>query len=307
MMAFFSFRQPKPKRRRVQAFTLIELLVVIAILAIVAGLLLAAVQRAREAANRAQCLCNLKQIGFALHGYHDNYGCFPHAYDCRALFIDPSHVWEGREWIVTKSWATLILPFVEHENLERQGYVAYQGRDLALYHCPSDQRSIGVWTSAKFGTEGLTDYLAVTGTDTFQPYPSGPRSQRRTWARAFRRIAQSVERVRRGSQAVEITWTDPVLELGCRVLLCSKPVCRLRCSCASAIWAYVCFVLLPNACHPESRSETEIGVVLRSDSGSTSVERQRKTRQYPRATKEGHKGDAAGRNYFFDPLLSAPS
>jgi prepilin-type processing-associated H-X9-DG protein/prepilin-type N-terminal cleavage/methylation domain-containing protein len=157
-----------------KAFTLIELLVVFAIVAVMVGLLLTAVQRAREAANRAQCLSNLKQIGLALHGYHDSYVSFPHAYDCRALFVNPSQVRDGTQWIVTKSWATLILPFVEQENLERQGYAAYQGRDLPLYHCPSDQRSTGVWTSAKFGTDGLTDYLAVTGTDTFQPYPSGP-------------------------------------------------------------------------------------------------------------------------------------
>jgi prepilin-type N-terminal cleavage/methylation domain-containing protein/prepilin-type processing-associated H-X9-DG protein len=172
-----SFPSPSQRlghtRGRTRAFTLIELLVVIAVLAVVAGLLLAAVQRAREAANRAQCLNNLKQIGLALHGYHDSYGFFPQAYDCRALFINPSHIWDGTQWLVTKSWATLILPFVEQENLDRQGYAAYQGRDLPLYHCPSDQRSTAVWTDAKFGTDGLTDYLAVTGTDTFQPYPSG--------------------------------------------------------------------------------------------------------------------------------------
>jgi hypothetical protein len=63
----------------------------------------------------------------ALHGYHDNFGCFPHAYDCRALFVnDPSHVWDGRQWIVTRNWATLILPFIEQANLDQQGYAAYQ-------------------------------------------------------------------------------------------------------------------------------------------------------------------------------------
>jgi prepilin-type processing-associated H-X9-DG protein/prepilin-type N-terminal cleavage/methylation domain-containing protein len=176
-MIFFAFRQPRPGtefRRSPRAFTLIELLVFIAILAVIAGLLLAAVQRAREAANRAACLSNLKQIGLGLHGYHDSYGSFPHAYDCRALFIDPSRVRDGTRWIVTKSWATLILPFIEQDNLERQGYAAYQGRNLPLYHCPSDPRSTGVWTSQQYGNDGLTDYLAVTGTDTFQPYPSGP-------------------------------------------------------------------------------------------------------------------------------------
>jgi type II secretory pathway pseudopilin PulG len=156
------------------AFTIIELLIVVTLLAVLIGLLLAAVQKAREAANRAQCLNNLKQIGLALHGYHDTNGSFPHAYDCRALFIDPSLVWDGKQLIVTKSWATLILPFVEKEILEREGYMAYQGRDLPIYHCPSDQRSTGIWKDPKFGMDGLTDYLVVTGTDTFQPYPGGP-------------------------------------------------------------------------------------------------------------------------------------
>ena len=67
---------PKPRR----AFTLIELLVVIAIIGVLIGLLLPAVQAAREAARRAQCVNNLKQIGLALHNYHDATGSLPWGY-----------------------------------------------------------------------------------------------------------------------------------------------------------------------------------------------------------------------------------
>ena len=65
------------KRR---GFTLIELLVVIAIIAVLIALLLPAVQAAREAARRAQCVNNLKQIGIALHNYHESRGSFMHGY-----------------------------------------------------------------------------------------------------------------------------------------------------------------------------------------------------------------------------------
>ncbi len=93
-------------RRHRAAFTLIELLVVIAIIAVLIALLLPAVQSAREAAHRAQCVNNLKQIGLAMHNYDDSLGCFP-----MSMGLDSPGF--GYPEPVSYSGLSMLLPFME--------------------------------------------------------------------------------------------------------------------------------------------------------------------------------------------------
>ena len=128
---------------RKRAFTLVELLVVITIIGILIALLLPAVQAAREAARRSQCINNLKQIGLALHNYHDTYNVFP------AGNVTPGNCCGTQSRL---NWAISILPYVEQMPLyntydmkltnEMQpilpnGYCVVQ-QEVPPYMCPSD-------------------------------------------------------------------------------------------------------------------------------------------------------------------------
>ena len=106
-----SFTRGTKVSRRRSAFTLIELLVVIAILAILITLMVPAVQKVREAANRIQCLNNLKQIGLGLHNFHGVHNAFPPSGWTTA--------WPGNPAGKSVGWRPLILPYLEQGNLNR--------------------------------------------------------------------------------------------------------------------------------------------------------------------------------------------
>src|SRR5947209_2939677 len=130
-----------PIIRSRKGFTLIELLVTIAIIAVLIGLLLPAVQKVREAAARARCFNNLKQIGLALHNFHDTNRHFPAGY---ASGVGANNADTGPGW----GWATYILPQIEQQALysaikldqpiEAAVNATQRVTLISIYRCPSD-------------------------------------------------------------------------------------------------------------------------------------------------------------------------
>src|SRR3954466_569686 len=124
-------------------FTLIELLVVIAIIAVLIGLLLPAVQAAREAARRTQCVNNMKQLGLGMQNFHEAQGTLP---------------WGGKS-SPAQTWTFLILPYLEQTTMSNalnltlastvfENSTVVQAK-LALFNCPSDPNAGATWLSTK--------------------------------------------------------------------------------------------------------------------------------------------------------------
>jgi prepilin-type N-terminal cleavage/methylation domain-containing protein/prepilin-type processing-associated H-X9-DG protein len=167
-------------------FTLIELLVVIAIIAVLIGLLLPAVQKVREAANRAKCESNLKQLGLAAHNYHDTNNGFPSAY-----------IWSIEGTDVPTPTFVLLLPYLEQQALYQAllqvaaSNVTVSGgppgsplaTPLSVLACPSDS---GIPSPAVVQDPGTNTYYGVasyrcnvsgysaTGTDGIFGYNNPP-------------------------------------------------------------------------------------------------------------------------------------
>lgn len=152
--------------------TLIEVLVTIAIVGLLVGLSIPAVQRVRAVASRSQCADHLRQIGIALHAYHDSQQTLPPGVSFR----------DGLDPYPWMSWLARILPYADQDGLWRQAQGAYSvskwfeddpphldfATVMPLYSCPADYRTSQVfWIGSSFPV-ALTSYLGVEGRNQFR-------------------------------------------------------------------------------------------------------------------------------------------
>jgi prepilin-type N-terminal cleavage/methylation domain-containing protein len=239
------------------AFTLIELLVVIAIIGILIGLLVPAVQKVREAAARAQCANNLKQIGLALHAHHDFIKRLPAGYMDRNT--NPTSTPDndlGPGW----GWASYLLPYLEQGNVYNQinfnvrvasgSNTAVSQMPLVAYQCPSDslQQVFPVYDSSFTtpiatvahsnyvgnngweecfnnaggasqggGSDGLVGGLGVSGNGPFF------RNSRTTFASVTDGLSNTIFVGERSSNHSPSTWTGAVPGGRCPAWMATQP------------------------------------------------------------------------------------
>src|SRR5262245_16404797 len=149
-------------------FTLLELLLVIAIIGILISLLLPAVQKIRTAADRIRCANNLRQIGLALHNYHDTLGRLPPGVSSK----------RSGERYPRMTWLARLLPYIEQDALWRATLGAYSlqpwpyadpphigfSMPIRLFSCPADSRTLDPQETHKRRRAALTSYVGVLGT-----------------------------------------------------------------------------------------------------------------------------------------------
>jgi len=163
----------RPVGAKRRAFTLVELLVVVGLCCMLIGMIMPAIQKVRAAADKLTCANQLRQLGTALHLYHNDYLAFPAGLTSN----------KPTQQFPNMSWMARILPYVEMDSAWNQIQAAYQidrspfknpphayfSKPIKLFGCPSDERVSDPRPTRKGYIVGLTSYVGCLGTSWNQP------------------------------------------------------------------------------------------------------------------------------------------